>query len=238
MKPTDLPDFADVVDDASRLARARLQAGATRQLLEAVDHSDNAFIVGGPDACVTYVNRGFERMFGYAADEVAGRSLVGMLAGPHTDMTVMDSIQRDLMQPGGSRVDALLYTRSGQPKWVAIVANPIVEDDGQLSGVVGVLTDITDTKMHETLQHKVLDAMVHETPLLGLMDLVCREVERIAPEVTATILSVDADGLLHPLASPPGALGRNLTDHETPWLPACPSSGALSPDPASPESSR
>jgi diguanylate cyclase (GGDEF)-like protein len=34
------------------------------------------------------------------------------------------------------------------------------------------------------------------------MALVCREVERIAPEVTASILAVDDQGLLHPLAAP------------------------------------
>jgi hypothetical protein len=32
--------------------------------------------------------------------------------------------------------------------------------------------------------------------------MVCLEVERIAPEVTASILEVDAQGLLHPLAGP------------------------------------
>jgi GAF domain-containing protein len=35
-----------------------------------------------------------------------------------------------------------------------------------------------------------------------VLEMVCLEVERIAPEVTASILEVDAQGLLHPLAGP------------------------------------
>jgi GAF domain-containing protein len=63
-----------------------------------------------------------------------------------------------------------------------------------------MLTDITRSKMHEALQHRVLEAMARERPLAEVLEMVCQEVERIAPEVTASILEVDAQGLLHPLA--------------------------------------
>jgi diguanylate cyclase (GGDEF)-like protein len=44
--------------------------------------------------------------------------------------------------------------------------------------------------------------MVSETSLPALMAQVCKEVEGIAPEVTASILAVDANGRIHPLAAP------------------------------------
>ncbi|MGV2488729.1 UNVERIFIED_CONTAM: bifunctional diguanylate cyclase/phosphodiesterase, partial [Bacillus mycoides] len=65
-----------------------------------------------------------------------------------------------------------------------------------------VLTDITLTKMHEVLQKRVLESMVSETSLPELMTRVCKEVENIAPEVTASILAVDTNGRVHPLAAP------------------------------------
>ena len=83
-----------------------------------------------------------------------------------------------------------------------MVVNAAEEAVGGPGGSITVLTDITLTKMHEVLQKRVLEGMVNELPLADLMALVCREVERIAPEVTASILSVDELGLLHPLAAP------------------------------------
>ncbi|WP_367846682.1 EAL domain-containing protein [Rhodoferax sp. WC2427] len=175
---------------------------SVRQLLEVVSQSHNAFIVGGPDTRITYANAGFTSMFGYTLDEVLGRTVSASLSGPHTDMQVVERIKRELKQPGGGRADILLYTKAGRPLWVSVVANPLFDAEGRFNGVVGVLADITLTKMHEVLQYKLLHAMAEELPLAQLMALVCREVERIAPEVVASILAVDAQGQLQPLAGP------------------------------------
>lgn len=56
--------------------------------------------------------------------------------------------------------------------------------------------------MHEVLQRRVLEAMARDLPLMDVLEMVCEEVERIAPEVCTSILAVDAEGMLHPLASP------------------------------------
>ena len=95
---------------------------------------------------------------------------------------------------------------------MSLVINASDESSGGPGGSISILTDITLTKMHEVLQTHVLEGMVNELPLHELMALVCREVERIAPEVTATILAVDAQGRLHPLAAPslPASISRAL----------------------------
>lgn len=51
------------------------------------------------------------------------------------------------------------------------------------------------------LQTRVLEAMARDRPLREVMELVCSEAEKLAPEVVATILAV-RDGRLHPLAGP------------------------------------
>jgi diguanylate cyclase (GGDEF)-like protein len=56
------------------------------------------------------------------------------------------------------------------------------------------------------LQTRVLEAMARDRPLQEVMGLVCREVEKVAPDVVASILAV-RDGRLHPLAGP------SLPDH-------------------------
>ncbi|WP_326534590.1 sensor domain-containing protein [Pseudorhodoferax sp.] len=176
-----------------------------------VDASDNAIVVCGSDLCVLYVNPGFTRLFGYGLDELSGRRPADVLSGPSTDLQAL-AAARDPEHPRNFRLELLLYTRAGRPLWVSITSNVVLSADGQPQYIFSMFSDITLTKVHEVLQHRVLDAMVRELPVAGLMGLVCEEVERIAPEMLCTVLDVDEQGLLHPLAGPslPAALGEAL----------------------------
>ncbi|KQP18375.1 EAL domain-containing protein [Pseudorhodoferax sp. Leaf267] len=176
-----------------------------------VEQTDNAVVVCGPDVRVLYVNPGFTRLFGYTLDDLSGQRAVDMLAGPSTDRQALDAVL-DPAHLSSFRLELLLYTRSGQPLWTSIVANAVCNAAGKAEHLVGVLSDITLTKMHEVLQHRALDAMVRELPVAELMNLVCEEVERIAPEMLCSVLAVDEHGLVHPLAGPslPVSLGEAL----------------------------
>ncbi|MDD0837975.1 EAL domain-containing protein [Curvibacter sp. HBC61] len=172
-----------------------------RGLRRALDASDSAILVTDAHRRIAYVNDGFTRLLGYSSAEALGRLPAELLMGRHSDPQLTQTIADGLQRRGQAHGEALIYSRSGQPRWVSLVINSCDHPD-QGASSISVLTDITLTKMHEVLQKKVLESMVRETPLPELMALVCREVERIAPEVTATILSVDEDGRVHPLAAP------------------------------------
>jgi diguanylate cyclase (GGDEF)-like protein len=53
-----------------------------------------------------------------------------------------------------------------------------------------------------SLQHKILESVARDLPVRLVMNRLCRHVEQLAPEVICTILAVDADGRLRPLAAP------------------------------------
>ncbi|RQO81331.1 EAL domain-containing protein [Acidovorax sp. FJL06] len=192
--PTPGPSFPDAAPQLSTLADAPLR--------RALDASDNAIVMTDSARRVVYVNQGFTRLFGFEAEEMLGKFLSQVLLGPHSDPSLLASIRENVMEHGQFHIETLLYSKTGQPRWVSMVINASDEASGGPGGSVTVLTDITLTKMHEVLQTRVLEGMVSELPLRELMALVCREVERIAPEVTASILAVDAQGRLHPLAAP------------------------------------
>ena len=175
---------------------------ADAPLRRALDASDSAIVMTSGTRQVVYVNGGFTRLFGFQPEEVLGKTLSEILLGPHSDPEFLQTIRDNVRTHGHIYTETLLYSKAGQPHWVSMVINASDETSGGPGGSVTVLTDITLTKMHEVLQTRVLEGMVHELPLPDLMALVCREVERIAPEVTASILAVDAQGRLHPLAAP------------------------------------
>ena len=59
-----------------------------------------------------------------------------------------------------------------------------------------------DTGALLRLQTEVLEAVACGTGLAVVADLLCRRAEALAPGVICSILTVDADGTLHPLAGP------------------------------------
>lgn len=61
--------------------------------------------------------------------------------------------------------------------------------------------DVRQAAQEQHLQHVVLSALVRQLPLVDVLTLVCREVERISPEVVASILAV-REGRLQPLSAP------------------------------------
>ena len=175
---------------------------ADAPLRKALDDSDNAIVMSNAARQVVYVNEGFTRLFGFEPQEVLGRNLSHVLIGPRADPGLLDEIRSSVRATGAFHIETLLYGKSGQPRWVSMMINASAEDAGGPGGTITILTDITLTKMHEVLQKRVLEGLVKELPLPDLMALVCHEVERIAPEVTASILSVDEEGRLHTLAAP------------------------------------
>ncbi len=195
----------DTSDQQRQLARLR-------QLSIVVDSSDNAIFISSADREVVYVNSGFTRMLGYRLEELRGVRPSELLSGPHTDGSLDERISRAIDNGEGLQTEVLLYTKAGRPLWLSTAINPVRDEDGTLLGLVSVLSDITQTKMHQVLHNKVLDALVHEWNVADVMTLICREVEHIAPELTVSIITVDNEGQMHALASPslPEAWSRKI----------------------------
>ncbi len=182
------------------VTRQHEESERLRLLSLVTDHTDNAIVIINEQWRIVYVNAGFQRMFGYRLDQVCGQYPTALLAPHMAELAVLES--RQMLTRGESiKAESLAYIQNGERLWCSVVVNPVLDAQGQLINAVGILTDITSTKMHEVLQHSMLNAMVREDPLEDLMLLACREIERIAPEVTTSMLLVDEHNVLHPLAT-------------------------------------
>ncbi|WP_419341424.1 EAL and GGDEF domain-containing protein [Achromobacter sp. PD1] len=191
------------IADADRQEEIRL-------LLLGINETGNAVAVSGKDGRILYVNDGFQRMLGFARGDAVNQELGELLAGGRPDGGTREELGRRIACREGYHKDVLVYDRAGRPLWVSVMANSVFDERGALVNIVDVLTDITPTKVHEVLQRRVLQAMVNEASVVEVMNMVCREVERLAPEVAASVLRVDDAGLLRPLAAP--SLPQAYTD--------------------------
>ena len=173
-----------------------------RLLSLAVDATDRAILILDEDMGIIYANRAFEELFGYTAEEVFVKRRSEILPGPDTDPSTIERLRLANQESRFIRADALFYSKSGNKLWMSTSISPFRDNDDQVTRRVIVFADITEAKQIQRLQHAVLEAIASGLPLSGVADLICRQVESIAPDVFSSMLLVDPAGRLHSLAGP------------------------------------
>ncbi|WP_034295799.1 EAL domain-containing protein [Herbaspirillum sp. RV1423] len=189
-------------DVSYRMVREQRDREYQHLLSLGINETDNAVFITNDADHIVFHNTGFSRMLGFAADEVIGRRPRELFEGQPAILKLIDDCYAVIAQGRSFHGEEMMIDKQGHPLWVSTVVNPILDGDGKLINAVSILTDITNAKMHEVLQYKALNAMVREASLHEVLTMVCEELERIAPDVVASILLVDEHGLLHPIAGP------------------------------------
>ncbi len=117
-----------------------------------VEFAADAIITIGKDTRVTSWNKGAEAIFGYGEKEALGQEIDQLIAKE----TVLKeaAMLSDQVLSGDSikSLEAMRYTKSGDPRHVLISAAPIKDDDGHVEEVSLIYKDITELKQaHEQL---------------------------------------------------------------------------------------
>lgn len=167
-----------------------------------VDKTHRAIFVAGHDACIDYVNDAFTELFGYTREEARGLTPDALLNGPYTDPATIERLHHLIQTEGAAEEEILVYDKAGNEIWVSTAVNAIHDEQGNLKHLVALLTDITEGKQLQSLQHHILEALADERPLLEVMNDLCGKVEQLAPDVICSLSYIDPDGRLHPLGGP------------------------------------
>ena len=102
----------------------------------------------------------------------------------------------------GDEEEVLAYDKNGDEIWVSAMVKAFRNDRGRIKYIFALLTDISENKQLRSLQQLIMGALADELPITEIADQLCRRVEAIAPDVVASVLHVDSDGLVHPLGGP------------------------------------
>lgn len=176
------------------------------------NETDRAVLITDRHQRIVYCNRSFMEMFGYSRDELIGRVPSVLLAGQHTDPKTLKALSRLSQGERSVTIELIGYDKPGRELWISATVNPIFDEQGKLRNAVCVISNITETRQTQVLQQRVLEAVARDDELPDVARLICTEVEAIAPGVTCTIIRVDHEGLLRPLAGPslPAAYGEAI----------------------------
>jgi PAS domain S-box-containing protein len=131
----------------------------------AVQAVGEAIIITGADCrhpgpTIEYVNPGFTRMTGYAAEEVVGRS-PRILQGPRTDRAMLDQLREALAEARTFHGEAVNYRKDGTEYVVEWSITPVMDGDGKVARWIAVQRDVTELKHALARQSRLLAELNH-----------------------------------------------------------------------------
>ena len=167
--------YNPVFNAAGRVTRiVKLASDVTAQVedrlrstgvLDAIDRS-MAVIAFSPDGHVQHANGNFLQCMGYQLDDVLGQHHRMFCTRDYAASPAYASFWDGLRQGRYHQGQVQRVTRQGRTVWLEASYNPVFTQEGTVSGVVKVATDITDKVMQGQARQQGVDTayqIAHET---------------------------------------------------------------------------
>ncbi len=208
---------------ASKIARditERRRAGQLAQrLVSIVESSDDAIVSKDLDGIIKSWNPGAERLFGYTAEEVIGKSITLLIPmdrhGEESD--ILSRIRR------GECIDhyeTIRQRKDGSLIEISVTVSPIKNAEGRIIGASKIARDITERKRAQEQQNLLLREMSHRVKNLfavtsGLVTLSARSARTPADLAEAVRERLGALARAHGLTRPGLMNGGEKPGQET-----------------------
>jgi PAS domain S-box-containing protein len=137
---------------ASKIARditkRKREVDAALLLASIVETSDDAIISKNLDGIITSWNKGAERIFGYMAEEIIGKSIKVLIPREYhpEEETILERIRR------GQRIEhyeTIRQRKHGSLINVSLTVSPVADPQGKIVGASKIARDITERKRTE-----------------------------------------------------------------------------------------
>ena len=144
-----------VVTTSRRLEREieqRQKAEEERALRDrSINSATNGILIADarqPDVPTVYCNAAFEKITGYAAEEVLGQNC-RFLQGTDHQQPGLDTVRLALRQGTEAKAELRNYRKDGSLFWNELYIAPVRDPQGELTHFIGIQTDITQRKHQE-----------------------------------------------------------------------------------------
>ncbi len=159
----------DITEEREREEQLRLLHSAADQSGEAIVITDAILEPPGPR--IVYANKHFEKLTGYTAEEVIGKS-PRILQGPLSSGTTLEGLKETLRRGESFTGSSVNYRKDGSAFPVEWSISPVRTPDGRTTHYVSIQRDVTERlKMEEELlDRRRTFSLVLETALAGYWD--------------------------------------------------------------------
>ena len=114
-------------------------------LKKAVDASNDGIVIAeqeGDDNILIYVNKAFERLTGYHADEILYQDCRFLQTGDRAQEG-LDTIRKAIKEGTSARVVLRNYHKDGSMFWNELSISPIYNESDSLTYYIGIQKDVT-----------------------------------------------------------------------------------------------
>lgn len=150
--------FSDITELRMEREQLKLLNTAVSRLNDIIIITEAASLEE-PGPKTVYVNDAFEKLTGYSAQEILGKS-PRLLQGPKTDRKELDKIRSALINKEPVSAQIINYTKTGKEYWLELDIVPLVDKSGECTHLVAVERDITQQKK---LQAQLITAQKMES---------------------------------------------------------------------------
>ena len=131
----------DVTEQRRRRDRLLLHERMLNEVGQAVIATD-------PQGDITFWNRAAERVYGWSEEEALGRNVLDLTVPEEAQVEAHD-IMTTLSHGSSWSGEFEARRKDGSTFPVLVTDTPVFDDEGELAGVIGVTTDISDRKVRE-----------------------------------------------------------------------------------------
>lgn len=99
-------------------------------------------ITPGPNPTVLFANEEWEKLSGFAPEELRGRNAMDVLTGPVTELQTKQKIRAAFDSKTRMRVMVIHFKKDGMPFMMHLQLSPLLSKDGNVSHVVACVKHI------------------------------------------------------------------------------------------------
>ena len=151
-----LPEFARISQNFNLMGES-LQSSTedNRRLALIVKQTADAVMIHDLDGNISFWNPAAQRMFGYAPEDIIGRSAT-LLMPPNQESELKDSMEAIRHMQNIDHYDTQRVARDGRLKDISLSAAPMVDPvTGEVIGEICSMRDITERKQAELAEQKL-----------------------------------------------------------------------------------
>lgn len=161
--------FIAVLQDVTERHNVQIELAKQKDFLrQVIDSNPNLIFVKDRELRFSLVNKALADIYGTAVPNVIGRTDRDF--NPNSaEVEGFNSDDRKVLETGNAvciSEEAVTDQRNGEKRWLQTIKKPLRNEDGQVTHVLGVATDITDRKRAEEagniLQRQLLQAQKME----------------------------------------------------------------------------
>jgi PAS domain S-box-containing protein len=195
-----------IASDVSDVQRAERERAL---LVAAIEQSAESVLITDKDARITYVNKAFERMSGYASAEVIGRN-PRLLKSEAQSTTFYDAMWAAIANGLPWVADMTNRRKDGSLYHLTSVISPIHAADRSITGFVAVGRDVSHERELETQaefltrERALIADTLRRMPMRGTVEetaeLFCRQVASLADVAVTALFTFETNGAAVPIA--------------------------------------